>query len=353
MTASSAGPFALAAGDLQRLVYALLREEGTGITVSRRGTFIDFDVAVPGRLDTRLIQRFRLYLTAPSRKHLEELRAEADASGLQPVAIVPQGTTQSPDALGGLPVISAKDLERLCKKSGLVKTDSDAFIVDREALHELQDSRDPRIALLNGLIWLRQLSRDRMPPALQWTGTPPHELFERCFFLSMTSTFGCTGVTWGTKSRGKVIPDGRLTFRGLAATVLYDCKAARKEYEMEYRDLTGFVDYLNHPLEQAWARPTRGALYFLIVSSDFSQSTAAASFEARRKALATKTLGAQLVWLRAPDLARFGLAIERAEVSHADRGAIRWRQLLSSGNVTWSNFEAELDRLAAKGYSFN
>jgi hypothetical protein len=76
-----------------------------------------------------------------------------------------------------------------------------------------------------------------MPPALQWTGTPAHEPFERCFFLSMTSMFGCSGVTWGTKSRGKALPDGRLTFRGLRATVLYDCKAARRGYDMEYRDL--------------------------------------------------------------------------------------------------------------------
>jgi hypothetical protein len=61
----------------------------------------------------------------------------------------------------------------------------------------------------------------------------------------MTSMFGCSGVTWGTKSRGKALPDGRLTFRGLRATVLYDCKAARRGYDMEYRDLVGFVDYLN------------------------------------------------------------------------------------------------------------
>jgi hypothetical protein len=341
----------ISAGELEKLIHALLRESGTGLTMTRRGQFVDFNVDVSGPLDSRIRQRFRLYLTKPTAVHLEDLRAEAQASGLQPFAITPQGT----DIDGALPssvsIISASDLERLCNKSGVVKADTGTYVVDREALRELRDYRDPRIALLNGLIWLRPLSRDRMPPALQWTGTPAHELFEKCFFLSMISTFGCTGISWGTKARGKPIPDGRVAFRGVAATVLYDCKAAKRGYDMEYRDLTGFADYLNDPVEAMWTRPT-GTIFFLVISSDFIEGAGSASFEGRRKALAKKAEGAQLVWMRAPDLAKFGLAIERAEVSHSDRSSIAWQRLLKAGNVTWTHFDEELKRLSAKGYSF-
>lgn len=336
---------------LRKLVHALLREEAHRIAVSRRGTFVDFDVPAVVPLSQRLPLRFRMFFATPTRDELSELVSEALARGLHPIAITPHGVLEKP---ASLTVVRNVELQRLCEQSGVIQFDGESFAVDRDALRELQDNHDPRIALLNGLLWLRPLSRDRVPPALRWTGTPAHELFERCFFLSIISTFDATGVRWGTGVRGRPVPDGRLAFRGLAAPVLYDCKASRRGYEMTYRDLTGFVDYLVDPIEPDWKRPKRGLLYFLIVSSEFMESSPSTLFRRRQAALQKKARGAQLVWIRAPDLARFGLAIERANVTHAHRSSIQWRAILDSGDVRWSHFATVLDGLGKKhGYSFD
>lgn len=299
----------------------------------------------------RVPLRFRLFFGTPRLDELSELVSEALASGLRPIAITPHGTPEKP---AGLTVLGSSELQRLCEQSGVIQSEGDSFAVDRDALRELEDNQDPRIALLNGLLWLRPLSRDRVPPVLRWTGTPAHELFERCFFLSVVSTFDATGIRWGTGARGRPIPDGRLAFRGLGGPVLYDCKASRRGYEMTYRDLAGFVDYLVDPIEPDWKRPKRGPLYFLVVSSEFVESSPSTLFRRRRAALQKKARGAQLVWIRAPDLARFGLAIERANVTHAHRSSIQWRVMFNAGDVRWSHFAAVLDRLEEKhGYSFD
>jgi hypothetical protein len=112
--------------------------------------------------------------------------------------------------------------------------------------------------------------------------------------------------------------------------VLYDCKAANNGYDMTYRDLTGFVDYLRHP----------------------HGGTREASFQRRHRALDQKVPGAKLTWMRAPDLVRFGLAIEAAEVAPAHREGISWASLLDAGDVLWDIFQVELRRLAKLGYTF-
>ena len=338
---------------LRRLVHALLRESIERIAVSRRGSFVDFDVRSVGPLGHKIPLRFRLYFDAVETNELTELVAESAVTGLRPIAIAARGFAASASPPNGMAIIRAAELQRLCDESGTVVSQDGTFIVDRDALRELQDNRDPRIALLNGLLWLRPLSRDRIPPALRWTGTPAHELFERCFFLSIVSTFGATGVRWGTSSRGRPVPDGRLSFRGLTPQVLYDCKASRRGYEMTYRDLTGFVDYLNDPVEIDWRPPRRGTLYFLVVSSQFVDPPPSRMFKKRSAALAKKARGAQLVWVRSPDVARFGLAIERANVTHAHRAAISWRAILNAGDVRWSHFERELQKLRRYGYEFD
>lgn len=342
----------LDADALRGIVQALLRESGAAVAVSRRGDFVDFDVRLSGALSQTVQQRFRLFFEIPTASDFVALVSEADTAGLRPVAIAPRGIDGAVTIPVALTVIRPAELHRLCEESGIVIARSDGFEVDRDALRELQDYRDPRIALLNGLLWLRPLSRDRIPPALRWTKTPAHELFERCFFLSAVSTFGTTGTRWGTGQRGVPLPDGRLTFPALAAPVLYDCKASRQGYKMEYRDLTGFADYLNHPLETNWRHRRNQTVYFLVVSSDFADSNGRL-FDRRQKELSTKAKGAQLVWMRAPDLARFGLAVERGNVSQTHRRLIRWKRLLSAGNIQWTHFSDELSHLSACGYSFD
>jgi hypothetical protein len=220
------------------------------------------------------------------------------------------------------------------------------------ALRELKDRADARFSFVNGLLWLRPLSRNRVPPALRWTGRPAHELFERYFFLTMTTTFRAGGTSWGTKKRGKPIPDGVLDLPQVGTSLLYDCKAAHNGYEMTYRDLTGFADYLHHPPEGGWSTQEGIVPYFLVISSQIQGGTREASFQGRQKALNQKVPGAKLIWMRAPDLVRFGLAIEAAEVTPADREGISWVTLFDTGDVHWDVFQAELGKLAHLGYTF-
>ena len=342
----------LEADGLRQIVHALLRESVDRIRVSRRGAFVDFDVRALVPLSQTIPVRYRLgYWHAPTVQEMGELVSEAQIGGLRPVAILPRGFSENGPVPQGIATITASQLGRLCEESVTVVEESGTYRLDRDALNELDDNDDPRIALLNGLLWLRPLSRDRLPVPLRWTGTPAHELFERCLFLSMVSTFGASGVRWGTDQRGRPLPDGRLAFQGLAAPVLYDCKASRLGYEMSYRDLTGFVDYLIDPMESGWRLAKTASVYFLVVSSQFDGGSASALFKRRQQALAKKAPGARLVWMRAPDIARFGLAIERAKVSHADRRLINWRAILSAGDVGWSHFEGQLMRLQRRGYS--
>lgn len=92
-------------------------------------------------------------------------------------------------------------------------------------------------------------------------------------------------------------------------------------------------------------------VYFLVVSSQFDGSSSSALFKRRQRALAKKAPGARLVWMRAPDIAKFGLAIERANVTHANRTLINWRTILDAGDVVWSHFERQLEKLRRRGYS--
>jgi hypothetical protein len=253
----------------------------------------------------------------------------------------------------GIAVIDAEAFDNLCQESGvLIHDEKGRLCVDRVALRELKDQTDARFSFVNGLLWLRPLSRNRVPPALRWTGRPAHELFERCFFLAMTTTFRARGISWGTKERGKPIPDGVLNLLRMDTPVLYDCKAAKEGYTMTYRDLTGFADYLRNSSTGGWSCPKEIIPRFLVISSEIHGGTREASFEGRQKALAQKVPSARLTWMRAPDLVRFGLAIEAAEVAPTDREAICWKALLDAGDVRWDAFQAELRRLAILGYTF-
>jgi hypothetical protein len=337
---------------LRRITHALLREWASDATVSERGRFVDFGVTSVSVLGLQLRQRFRLFLRPVTAFDLGQLRAEAAVIGLAPVAVAPRGLAEDAQTPPDLPLIDADAFARLCEESGvLVRDEQDRPQLDRVALSELRDHADARLSLGNGLLWLRPLSRNRVPPPLRWTGIPAHELFERCFSLTMTTTFRAGGDSWGTKKRGQPVPDGVLSLPGAEEPTLYDCKAAKDGYSMTYRDLTGFADYLAHPLEGAWSPPAGVTSRFLVVSSQIHGGTRGASFAGRQRALDQKVPGAQLTWMRAPDLVHFGLAIERAGVRASDRDRIRWPALLDAGDLRWETFKAELGFLAGLGYT--
>jgi hypothetical protein len=339
--------------DLRQITHALLRESVSSVSVMSRGTFVDFGVTSLSALGLEHRQRFRLFPHLVSALDLRRLQEEAAAVGLDPVAVAPLGIEKDIVVPPGVRMIDAKAFDRLCEQSGVIVYDERRRpCVDRTAWRELRDQTNARFPFVNGLLWLRPLSRNRVPPALRRTGRPAHELFEGCFFLTMTTTFRASGVSWGTKKRGEPIPDGVLHLPGVAIPVLYDCKAAHDGYSMTYQDLRGFADYLQHPPEVGWTCPADVVPRFLVISSEIHDGSRQASFKGRQKALDRKVPGARLTWMRAPDLVRFGLAIEAAEVLPAHREAIAWGALLDAGNVHWEVFRTELVRLAELGYTF-
>lgn len=338
---------------LRQITHVLLLEWAGNVSVSPRGTFVDFGVTSLSALGLQHKQRFRLFPHPVTAPELQQLQKEATVVGLDPVAVAPLGLKDGTAVPPGVEIINAEAFDKLCQESGVIVHDEQGQLcVDHVALRELKDQTDARFSFVNGLLWLRPLSRNRVPPALRRTGRPAHELFERCFFLTMTTTFRARGISWGTKKRGKPIPDGVLDLPRMDTPVLYDCKAAHEGYSMTYRELTGFADYLRNPAEGGWNCPEGVIPRFLVISSKIHGGTREASFKGRQKALAQKVPGARLTWMRAPDLVRFGLAIEAAEIAPAHREAICWEALLDAGDVHWDAFQAELKRLVTFGYTF-
>jgi hypothetical protein len=337
---------------LKQITFALLREWTSDVAVVPRGAFTDFDTRSSGVLGLPQEQRFRLFPHAATTEDLVALRDEAGANRMEPIAVAPFGLASGVATPLGVRMIDPAAFERLCAESGVVIAGSDGIAVDKAALRELKDHADASLSLLNGLLWLRPLSRNRRPPALHWTGTEAHELFERCFFLTMITTFHGHGESWGTKKRGKPIPDGVLSLPNVGEPILYDCKAARNGFKMEFSDLRACSDYLTNLSDRGWCCPEGVVPRFLFASSEIHGGQREASFGGRQGALSKRVPGARLIWMRAPDLVRFGLAIERAEVTSAHRRTIGWGALLDAGNVGWDAFRAELDRLRGMGYVF-
>lgn len=336
---------------LQRLTHGLIREWTSSVAISPRADFVDFRVESTGVLGSQHAQRFRLFKRPTSRAELRTLIEDANALGLEPVAVIPVGMAQHERPPADLQVILPTEFLKLCQESALIYRRNGQYDVDQEALSELKDEVDSSLALLNGLLWLRPLSRDRKPPALRWTAAPAHELFERCFFLTVTSTFLGRGVTWGTRDRGKAAPDGALFLPGHDSPIIYDCKASRTGYEMSMKDLRTAADYLQNPPDPAWKPEPGQTPWFLVISSEIEEGSRNASFAGRQRELARRVPNAKLAWMRVRDLTRFGLAIERASIPSQGRSEISWTNILNEGSIRWSVFESELVKLRQLGFN--
>ena len=331
--------------ELQRqIIHALLLEWTLEVEVHRGRSYVDFVTSCPGPLGIETRQRFRLFLEVADERDVTALRDQSESRGETPVAILLRGSNS---AATGVVTLGPDQLNELADQSGvLTKPSSEDWSIDTSAIGDLAENQDTRLTLVNGLLWLRPLARNRVPPALRRTGRPAHELFERCFFTVMSSTFGARGTSWGTEKRGEVRPDGLLELPNAALTI-YDCKASFDGYAPTYRDILGFADYVNHPT--GWAPPASGQPRFLVVSSAFRMS-GTGSFRKRRDQLARKAPGVELATVRARDLIRFAVLLERSNVSMEGRLSVNGDQLLQAGEVQWPDFELQLVALRASGY---
>jgi hypothetical protein len=338
---------------LETVVLALARETHGSVAISRGPNYVDYSFVHTGPLGTPSRFMLRLFEIPASQPMLRQLHEEAESIGAFPIVIAAGGSSARHEP--GIATIDGGAFAQLLETSAVLYRDrSGRPQVDRGALAELRDAADARIALLNGLAFLRPLSRNRVPQPLRWTRIPADDLFERSFFLVMVSTHHLRGESWGSRRRGAAIPDGVLEMPDADHPVLYDCKAAGGDgYAMSHRDAIAFADYLGNPPPDLW-QPPRGAIpRFLIVSSAFIEGRGRASFQGRQNLLDSRVQGARLTWIRAPDLARFSMAIERARVRPIHRAQVDWQRLLDHGNVHWAQFAAELERLAVHGYQFD
>lgn len=327
----------------RRLLYALVREWTPHVVVSRRRGFVDLDCETRPVLDMATRHRLRLFVGPVGYAEIDALREEAEAADRVPV-VVAMGAVDG-RAAGRLrvEVIDRLRFEALRDDSGVVVRRPDGtWDAAPSALSELSDARDRQLSFLGGLVWLRTLSKNRRPPALLWTGQPASDLFEQALYVTMTSTFQRPGASWGSRARGKAVPDGVLDF-GSLGPVLYDCKASAEGYAMSHRDVLGFAHYLNEPI--GWSPAPGVTPGLLVVSSTFRPGSRQGSFASRAEQLGRAAPGAALYWLEASDLARFGVAIERAGLSHLERAKIDWPSILKPGAVRWGEFAAELARL--------
>ena len=331
---------------LRQVVHALLLEWTSDVEVGRGMDYVDFVTSSLAPLGIQTRQRFRLFTEPVDDAAITDLRELAAKGNEWPVAIAPEGSTAT---RGGVPVMGLAELAELADQSGVVsRRRSGEWVIDGLALGDLAENDDTRLTLVNGLLWLRALARDRVPPALRMTRRPAYELFERCFFTVMSTTFGARGTSWGTERRGQVRPDGLLNLPNVARQVIYDCKASFEGYAPTYRDMLGFADYVRAPT--GWTLTPGTQPRFLLVSSSFRMS-GAGSFGHRQEQLTRKLPGVGLSTIRARDLVRFAVQLERANVPLEGRVAVNWEQILAAGEVTWADFELQREALEASGYT--
>lgn len=330
---------------IRQILHALLLEWTLEVEVHRGRNYIDFVTSSLAPLGVNVRQRFRLFFGDVDEADFGSLRVVCQASEETPVVVVTQYPSVGPS---GMFVIGPAELDSLVDQSTVLTKGGDGSpAIESSSLGDLSDERDTRLALVNGLLWLRPLARNRVPPALRPTGRPAHELFERCFFTVLSSTFAARGTSWGTNKRGEVRPDGLLDLPNAKRPTIYDCKASLEGYTPTHQDILSFADYVNNPV--GWTPPGGPAPRFLVISSGF-QMRGRGSFTKRRDQLLAKASGVDLVTIRARDLVRFGVELERASLRIEGRMAIDWGALLDAGEVQWQDFELQLDSLRAAGF---
>jgi hypothetical protein len=129
------------------------------------------------------------------------------------------------------------------------------------------------------------------------------------------------------------LPDAILRWHehGKGWAAVLDCKAAQYGYRMEIDDQRALTEYfagLTRPEAEAGFHLN----YIVVISSDFDGAAADDHpFHSRAEAIADEAAGARLVYLRASDVVRLVLAVERDRADPEARESIAWTQLLDLG----------------------
>jgi hypothetical protein len=185
---------------------------------------------------------------------------------------------------------------------------------------------------------------NEIPAELAAHDVPPQDLLERVAFRLLTATFRFGGERHGEAARGERVPDSVVTWPAgapLRLAALVDCKAAADGYRMDSDQVLRFEGYVREarqPLEE------RGfdLRYLIVLSSDFpGRYGRRHPFHGRAREL-RNTVGIELVYLRAVDVARFAVRLEAQELDPAAREALDWPTALENGLVNADHLDAML-----------
>jgi hypothetical protein len=323
----------------RKLAQVILTEAGARIVDYNHPAGYDefvlevFPLWSPRRLRARV-------LTAPITQQdvdrlAERVAEDGDAEGL--LLAIHEANAPKITLPSQVSIISATDLIVRLERSALIgwkdRTPSPAY--DLLATQRTLD-RDASFLDPVGIRWLPTLALNELPLDLREGGTEPQDALERIAFRLLTSVFRFGGERYGESKRGQRLPDALLTFHAKDLTqvgVLLDCKAAASGYTMESDHELRFRHYVKALSPELAERGIE--LRFVAVLSSFfpGRSDRRHPFHARNKNM-QGTVGVQLSYLRAVDLARMAVAVISNELSPAVRERLDWHSVLSAGLVT-------------------
>lgn len=238
----------------------------------------------------------------------------------------------------GLPEQPGVDVIRAARFVELIRTSALVEWVDgqpRPALDRLAlayDLSEIAVALDPvGLRWLPTLSLNQVPAELDGHGSAD-ELFEAITFRLLTMALRLGGRRLGARRRGERLPDALIWWSEDAKVraALLDCKAAQYGYRMGIDDQRALIEYFVG-LRSTQAEAGRDLDHVVIVSSDFEGEPGERHPYHRRASALAEEAGAKLTYLRASDLVRLLIAVERDRADPAQREAIRWGALFDLG----------------------
>jgi hypothetical protein len=340
---------AMARAEVRKLVHALLQESGAEVSDYRRRADHDELHAELKVLWVRRLIRvrimFRVVEPRDVLRFVESLEANGDVAGW---LVAPLGTEDDLPVRGGVEVIAPDELiERFEHSSRVVWSEQRP----RVAMDRLADQRalfeDARYVDPVGMRWLPVLAHNELPSELHDSGAPPQDWLERLTFRMLTNTFRFGGVRYGEAARGRRLPDALLRWpmAGESLAALLDCKASADGYKMSADHYLRFREYVNVCRNEA--ESTGHELrYMIVLSSSFKGSGRTHPFHARNRSLGRDT-GLSLAYVRAIDLVRAAVSIERDEMAPTTREILPWAALFDQGVVDSQHFTALTESVVA------
>jgi hypothetical protein len=329
--------------DRRKLCQLLLTEGGARVVETHQPAAYDEFV-----LETTPLWRSRRVRVRVATREV----VESDVAGLSArvveagdadaLLIAPFGVAHSVASTERIPVLGPDDLIARLERSPSIEWSSGTPRPAYERATAIRGlNRDAALLDPVGLRWLPVLALNEVPPDLASAGGSPQDLLERYAFRVLTATFQFGGSRLGESRRGERLADSLITWTkedGDAVAALVDCKASADGYVMNADHERRFRTYVEDTRADV-ERDGINLAYLLIISSSFPGAPSRHPYGPRARAL-RESVDVGLVYLRAIDLARLGVAVEARELPPAGRRAMHWSAVFDRGIVSASDLES-------------